>query len=403
MTTTDVVFLAVAALALGAAAFVAIELAARAWLARYGRYHVWQPYARTRMQLDRETLPTLEPETHIEVNSDGERGDPPPHDFSRTYRVLVAGGSVAECYFVDQENSWPYVVQRVLNRPENLDRLGAEHVHVGNIGRSLVTCRHIDYMLSRLLDRYTRLDAIVLMVGASDLVHWLERRAPREIDDSEPKASQVFAAHPEGPFGWTTHTLALRRIASHWRRRLMRPIDVRERAGKRLGQARAMRARAKVIVHEVPDPKPLLDHFDRYLRRLVQRARAHAPHVIIARQPWLEKSFTAEEAKLLWNFGAGRPYEGDVTTYYSHELVWNLMHQIDRRVTEIARELGVKQIDMKACLEPTFDNYYDELHFTPKGCGLIGEAIAQALLEVPEPVRSSAPVRARGETHAQVT
>jgi lysophospholipase L1-like esterase len=315
---------------------------------------------------------------------------------------LIAGGSVAECYFVDQEYSWPYVVQRVLGREESLERLGADHVHVGNIGRSLVTCRQIDYMLSRLLDRYPRLDAIVFMVGASDLVYWLERRAPREIEEAEPKPSQVFAAHPEGPFGWTPRTLALRRIASHWRRRLMRPIEVRERAGKRLGKAREMRARAKVIIDQVPDPKPLLDHFDRYLRRLIQRARAHAPVVILARQPWLERRFTPEEAKLLWNFGAGRPYEGEVTTYYSHDVVWKLMHALDRRASEIARELGVPEIDMMSRVEPNFENYYDELHFTPKGCGLIGQSIARALLEAQSPIRSSAPVLSR-EPHPQVT
>lgn len=403
MSAGEIALLALLGLGIAAAGFVLTELCVRAWLARFGRYYVWQPYSRTHMQLDRETLPTLEVATRMEFNSDGERGDPPPSESNGTFRVLVAGGSVAECYFVDQENSWPYVVQRVLSRKENLERLGARRVHVGNIGRSLVTCRHIEQMLARLLPRYPRLDAIVFMVGASDLVHWLERRTPEVIDEPEPKASQVFAAHPEGPFGWTVHTLALRRVASYWRRRLMRPIEVRERAGKRLGQARAMRARAKEILHDVPDPKPFLDHFEHYLRRLVERARIHAPRVIIARQPWLEKRLTPEEEKLLWNFGAGRPYEGDVSAYYSHELVWRLMKQVDQRTSDVARELGVQQVDVMPRLESNFEIYYDELHFTPKGCALVGQVVAQAILDAPVAASSASPVRARGEPHAHVT
>jgi hypothetical protein len=45
---------------------------------------------------------------------------------------------------------------------------GARHAHVGNLGRSLTTCRQIDLVLERVLPRYHGLDAVVLMVGASD-------------------------------------------------------------------------------------------------------------------------------------------------------------------------------------------------------------------------------------------
>lgn len=391
------------ALTLGAIAFVAAEFAVRAWLALFGRYYVWEPYARTRLELDRDTLPNLEPVTRLEINADGERGDPPPRDDPNTLRILVAGGSVAECYFLDQDSAWPQVVQRALNRPENLARLGVDRVHVGNIGRSLVTCRHIDRMLEGVLDRYARLDVVLFMVGGSDLVSWFEHKTPAVLDDATPPAAQVFAMHPEGPFGWTAKTLALRRIASYWRRRITRPIERRERAGKRLGQARAMRSRAKEILDEAPDPAPLLDHFERHLRRLVDRARAGAARVIVVRQPWFDKRFTPSEAKLLWNFGAGRPYSGEVTTYYSHALAWQLMRQIDQRAEKVARELGVEQIDLMPQLERNFDIYYDELHHTPAGCAQIGEIVAQAIVEPVRPTASASIAYAREQPHAHVT
>jgi hypothetical protein len=362
-----------------AASFVVAELVARAVLRIGGRYFVWTPYSRVRMELDPDVFPALDPHVRFDVNEEGERGDMLPADWSRTYRVLVAGGSAAECYYLDQGSTWPQVIQRVLNRPENLRALDVTRVHVGNVSRSLVACRHVHLMLERILPRYSRLDAIVFMVGASDVVHWLERRTPPVIEDEVIPPSQLFGKHPEGPFGWGPKTLALRRIASYWNKRLRRPIEKRDRVGKRLAQARAMRARAKEILDDVPDPAPMLEHFGEEFRRLVELAKRHAKRVIVVRQPWFDKRFTVEEEKRLWNFGAGRPYSEEVTTYYSHAVVWRLMRGVDELASRIATELGVEQIDLMPALPRSFEIYYDELHHTPKGCELVGEGVARAI------------------------
>ena len=148
---------------------IAAEIAARALLPRFGRYYVWAPGARVRLEIERSSLPSLDPVATHAINSDGERGDEPP-SAEGTYRVLVVGGSAAECYYLDQRQQWSMVLQDALSRPENLARLRARHVHVGNIARSLVTTRHVDRILERTLDRYARIDAIVFLVGASDAV-----------------------------------------------------------------------------------------------------------------------------------------------------------------------------------------------------------------------------------------
>ena len=217
--TTEIVL---AVIVFGALAFVGAELFTRGWLARRGRPYTWAPWTRTRLILDRETLPTLEPVVEHRINGDGERGDPVPEDRQGLFRVLVVGGSAAECWFLDQQSSWPHVLQQTLRQPENLRRLGARNVHVGNIARSLVAARHIDTVLERILPHYEHLDAIVFMVGASDIVHWLEKGTPTVIDDVLP-TNMLFAQHPDGPFGWGPRTLALRRIASAWRHRVQNP------------------------------------------------------------------------------------------------------------------------------------------------------------------------------------
>ena len=380
---TALVLAFAALVVLGLVVLVVVELVARAWMARRGPYYVWTPFARMRIELDREALPSLPAVAHWEVNADGERGAPPPSASGKTYRVLVTGGSAAECYFLDQKDTWAEVIARELAQPDLRAALGADHVHVGNAARSLVACEEIELMLRRTLPRYTRLDVVVFLVGASDVVHWLEKSTPACVEPKPIPASQVFAWHPEGPFGWGPRTLALRRIASLWNKRIRRPVEVRERAGKRLDDARRMRQRAKEVLDRTPDPAPMLDHFEMHLRRLVELVRAKGARVLIARQPWLEKQLTPEERARLWNFGAGRPYAQEVTTYYAHETVWRLLAAVDERAVRVARELGVEELDLNAVVPRDFEHYYDELHHTPKGCELVGRAVAGKIVGMP--------------------
>jgi len=363
-------------------AFVVTELLARAWLAKYGRSYSLQPFSRTRLLLDRETLPSLEPTVEHRINADGERGDPVPTEKDGLFRVLVVGGSAAECWLIDQKSSWPNVIQERLNISENLVKLAAKKIHVGNIGRSLVTCQHIDVILARMLPHYGRLDVIVFMVGASDLVAWLEKGAPSTIENKPIPSASIFGQHPDGPFGWGIHSMALRRIFALLSRRWGSRIDIRKRVGKRIGEIRAMRMRAKTIIHDMPDPSPMLANFDKWLTNIVLRARDKATRVIVVRQPWLEKVFTTEEKQLLWSYGVGRPYTEEITTYYDHKVAWQLHRLVDKHTLDIANSLNVEVLDLMPVLEPSFKHYYDDLHFTPEGCKVIGEAVANAIVKL---------------------
>lgn len=360
-------------------AFVLAELIARALFARRGRYYVWPPYEKQLLKLDPEGLPALPGETRIEFNADGERGDPLPSDWSETYRVLVAGGSAAECWFMDQPSTWPQVIQRELSTPERLARLGARRVHVGNVARSLVPCETIHELLTKTLPRYERLDAIVFMVGASDVVAWLEAGTPPVLAPNPVPTDRTFAEHPETRFRWSPSGLALRRVLARLKRRFLPTVDVKERAGKRMVEYRAMRARAREILTEVPDPAPLVTYFDRHFRAMIELARAHADRVIVARQPWLDREFTPDEAARLWNFGRGRPYREEVEVYYAHAVVAELMRTVDGRQRALAHELGVEEIDLPATIPCDFDHYYDYLHFTQAGCAAVGRAVADRL------------------------
>jgi hypothetical protein len=365
------------------AAFIVLEMCAR-WRIRVRRaYYVLPPGLRLRLHNDRETFPELEPVVRFEVNADGERGPEVPRVArgDRLYRVLVAGGSQPEGYFLDQDTSWPGAVHALLAQPRHRATLGASTVHVGSIARSGIGAEALDLLLARVLPRYPRLDAIVILVGASDVLRWLEEGAPSAAAASRVLTSDVFRCHPEGRFGWAPNALALVELVARLRRRWLRPLQVHHHAGRWVRGARAMRARAKMIRATMPEPTAMIAHFERHFRNSVRQAKAHADRVVVVRQSWFGKeAYTAEEAAHMWHGGVGRAWCEEVTTFYSLEVTSRLMALLDGRAARIASDLNVEQIDLTALLEPSLSTYYDFFHLTPAGARTVASAVASRLL-----------------------
>jgi hypothetical protein len=293
------------------------------------------------------------------------------------YRILVAGGSQPEGYLADQYTSWPGALQHLLERPDRLHALRASRVHVGCVARPGIGSEALDLIFQRMLPRYPRLQLIIVLVGASDVLRWLEEGAPRvsapiRIDD-------VFRCHPEGPFGWRPGGLALIELLRRARRRWLRPIEVQEHACRWMGEARAMRARAKTILTALPDPSAMLDRFEAHLRALLGNAKAHAERVLLVRQPWFDKVFSPEEAGHMWHGAAGQAWRKEVTTYYSFEVVSRLMALMDARAATVAEALDVEQLDLMPVLAPSLENYYDGFHATPAGARVVANAVASAV------------------------
>lgn len=372
------------------------EVAARRWLRSRGRYYVFPPGLRLLLYPDPKVFPELERVVRFEVTSEGERGDEVPRGRAgeRLYRVLVAGGSQPEGYLLDQRTCWPGALQRLLHTPDHLQRLGASKVHVGSIARSGVGAEALDLILERVLPRYPHLHVIVILVGASDVLQWLEQGASSSRP-APPGVRDVFMCHPEGPFRWRPNDLAMVELFRRLRRRWLRPVEVHNLAARWIGKARVMRARAITIQTTTADPAPMLDHFETHFRRVVERAQAHADRVLVIEQPWFDKPFTPEEAAHMWHGGLGQAWRTEITTYYSFEVVARLMARVNARAARVAKGLGVEHLDLMPLLEPSLEMYYDGFHATPAGAKTVAAAVAAVILRQPLPAgppRRSQPV-----------
>lgn len=360
------------------AAGALLEVAARLVARRSGRYAL-TPHARAEHALDRAELPSLPPTVRIEVNAEGERGGALPEG-GRLWRALVIGGSAAECYMLDQEDTWPRALERNLQTEPG--PLGGRAIHVGSVARSLLTCASLTRMLGGILPRYRSLDLLITYAGASDVVAWMEQGAPAACRAQEVPELDLFPVGPDEAFGWTPGTLALRRLAVRATRRLLRPVERRSGVGGTVGRNRRMRAAATTLIDELPEAEGMLRHLEEEFRRLVTQARAHGARVLVVGQPWLERSFTPEEEQLLWSFGRGRPFEGPVDTYYTHRVAHELLRRANEVQFRVAREVGAETLDLMDAIPMDFEHFYDDLHLTPQGAGVVGARIARAVREL---------------------
>jgi len=315
--------------------------------------------------------------TRFIVNREGERGDEVPRSREGLYRVLVAGGSQPEGYFLDQDTTWPGALHRLLETPAALSRLGASKVHVGCVARSGVGSEGLDLIFSRLLPQYPRLQLIIILVGVTDVMRWIEQGTPDAL--APVTVGDVFRCHPDGPFGWTPRRLAMTELALRGRRRFLRPIDVDHDAGGWMGRARTMRANAPMVLDSIRDPRPMLDHFDRHFRRLLSRAKAHADRVIVIRQPWFNRKYSAEEATLMWHGGVGHAWREQVRTYYAFETFDGVMRALDARAAAVASASDVDQLDLMPVLEQSARTYYDAFHLTDAGARQVAEAVMASI------------------------
>ena len=377
----SIIFIATVLIALSAAV-ASGELAARCWLRMCDSYYVRAPYERHEFGLHREVFPGFPSPARFIVNSEGERADEIPRRCPRLYRILVAGGSAPECLLLDQEASWPVLLQRILECPENLKLLAASHVHVGNIGKSEVGSEALAVILEMVLRRMKRLDAVIIMVGATDVFRWLQAGAPpiqvRAVTSSS-DLTEYFAWLPLGSFRWRPRQSALAEIVRRIRQVVLRPTIYHKNSGKSQLRWRKMRSAALEARTAVQNAAVMVDNYEFFLRRAIDIARAKADRVIVARQPWLSK-VDQLEWEHLWHGAVGDVTRCEVKVFYSSEVLSGLMGQIDERAAAVAQAMGVECCDLRRAIEPSFKSYYDLVHFAPAGSAAVARVLADLIL-----------------------
>ncbi|HPQ66568.1 MAG TPA: hypothetical protein PLI51_07585 [bacterium] len=123
-------------------------------------FFIWPPFLEETFFPDQKIMPGTSAQAWFRTNSLGLRSyEPAPND---DYRVLVLGGSAAECLYLTQRDTWPRRMVTLLHQA----RPGIR-TWVGNGGRSGQTTRdhifHVEYLPLKEMD----IDAISSWRGST--------------------------------------------------------------------------------------------------------------------------------------------------------------------------------------------------------------------------------------------
>jgi lysophospholipase L1-like esterase len=322
-----------------------------------------------------DVMPGVSGPTRFITNSLGIRGD----EFAdnQQYRILAVGGSTTECVYLDQDRTWPSLLQRSLVEATGL------RVWVGNVGVSGHNTRdHIAY-LRYLLPSYPRIDAVVLLVGINDFTlytshadydpHYLERPgAEQEV------LRKSFYLRPSRFEPVLFRRTALWSLGLQIQAYFSGPRQ--DRRGEVYGKWRGDRRQA-TLVDRLPDLESGLGEFQRNLNTLVDLAAARGVRLVFMTQPFLWRdTLTPRETDLLLT-GRVAPTPGEKgMRYYTVRALMEGMGRYNQTTLEVCRARGIECLDLATRVPRNLDNFFDDVHFNDGGAKTVARIVGEALL-----------------------
>ncbi len=355
---------------------VICEISLRLLYRNNPRYCVHPPHFHTILKPLAGILPGVDDDAHFYTNSMGIRGD--EFDDNQQYRILTMGGSTTECFYLDQTEAWPYLLE------ERLNGLEICNLWIGNIGASGKNTRdHIMHM-KYLLPQYPKIDAIIVLTGLNDFISRLEKGEdydPEYLNKTGSEKDQImhaFSVYPfkkEKPFYKNTAIWELLRRAKY---RFFRMRYVQDEAGQWYITERKKRKRALKILNDLPDLTLALEEYERNINTIIDIARERSIRLIFLTQPCLWKpDATRQEKDLCWLGWKG----GKRSVYYSLEVLSKGMERYNDKLVEICKSHGVEYIEMARLLPKDTTVFYDDTHFSENGARMVAGIIFEYLKE----------------------
>ena len=321
-----------------------------------------------------DVMPGVAGPTRFITNSLGIRGD----EFaeSQQYRILAVGGSTTECVYLDEEKTWPSLIQR------NLVEATGLRIWVGNVGVSGHNTRdHIVY-LKYLLPQYPRIDTVVILAGFNDFTlrtshadydaHFLKRPgAERET------LRRSFYMLPSKSEPTLFRKTALWNLGRQFQIYFSGPRQ--DGRGERYRKWRSDRQQA-ALGDQLPDLEPGLGEFRRNLNILVDLAAARGVRLIFLTQPFLWRDdLTAREiALLIAGRAASNPGE-EARRYYTVKALEEGMDRYNKAMLEVCRSRGVECLDLATRIPRSLGAFYDDVHFNDGGAKLVAQIVSDYL------------------------
>ncbi len=361
-----------------AAATAASEYLLRSYLPRSSLHYPWIPNSRVSFTLDPDQYPGFDLAGEFRINSIGERGSTlAPRSSPKPLRILVMGGSAAECPAFSDEYFWPLVLQEELKREGGAFRAGYSSINVGSIGRSLSPVQLQKEALDLICGRYRNIDFVITFFGASDVLQWMEQGCDLSRFKNSMHLKSFFRANCLPPFGLNPAQSALGKLSKQLARKLISQPVTSLSMGANLRKLRERRRAATEILSDAPGLGEFYELFRQCFLEFITTLSLICPKIIVVEQPWMCREIRPDEEPMMWHFAFGDPRKSERGPYFGHNYTSSIMHQISDIQREVALARGVPFISLIDKLPSNLDYYADYFHQTPKGSVEIGRVLAR--------------------------
>jgi lysophospholipase L1-like esterase len=325
-------------------------------------------------------LPGVQGESRFVTNSRGVRSD--ELDAQYTYKILAVGGSTTECLYLDQEEAWPYLVQKTLNEMQPDAK-----AWVGNVGKSGLSTRDHVIELQYLLKQYPDIDAIILLIGVNDLTLRLGQDAAYDPQFlARPDAERTIlvrtfsnATAAAEPYYKRTSLWQLARKAKS---ALGPAQNFQDAEGNMYLQWRKHRQNAAAIRQALPDLTSALREYAQNINSIIDLAQRQHVRLIFVTQPALwDVSLPKNLNDLLWLGGVGNFQTEGGKQYYSVAALSKAMAAYNSTLVETCRQRQVECFDLAPLLPRDTSVFYDDVHFNENGARSVAAALTNYLLE----------------------
>ncbi len=330
--------------------------------------YVWPPNHEYIFHPNSSIFNGISGESHFTINHLGYRGNKiKNHDDE--YRILIVGGSTSECLYLDDNETWPYLLMNKLGK--TVDNKKVVTMNIGKSGHGLRN----NLLALKYLPDYYEPDLIIILTGANDVLFKLSRKgAWQPFNESEYNITESYTFSVSPGYSWKSTIIYKIYNTLNLKSKNIKPQDG---IGNTLVENRLNRQNAENWITEIPDLTLALEDYERTLERVIELSKEKNINLIFMTQPYLYKeNMIPEEDASLW-----MTYDfGDI--YYPIETMIFSTEEFNKRLLKVCEiNKDIFCIDLEKKVPKTLDYIYDDMHFNENGASFVSEEISLFIKE----------------------
>lgn len=334
-------------------------------------FRIWPPNLVQKFAPAPEAMPGINDTSIFTISSIGFRAR--EYSDRDKYKILALGGSTTECLYLDDSETWPTQLQKLL-LPESC--------WVGNGGRAGYGSRHHVLQAKHLLKQHPEIDLVIFMVGVNDFLHFVEGNEIWKAEWSEEEyLSKTFLLIPQSyysPWYRRTRIWQLGQGVIRERNRNEYAELVQDEAGDLYTRWRKARQAAPEILMNLPELEPALKDYAANIKQVCDYAKESGQRIMFIDQPCMWSDSMDENASSLLCAGAkGDRKQGN--NYYAAEALQAGLKKFNEKLREVAEANGAAFYSIADSLPKTPEVFYDDMHFNESGARKVAELIAPAV------------------------